>query len=108
MLKFTEVITELNSCNSACAEITRDEVSKIFADRRATPKDNNLEENDSFVSGEIQYVFSKDMSTLDEVLVYPVYDNDGCLENGDFIDAPDSFWENEKAAREAIMDTIKA
>ncbi len=103
-MKFYDTITEMNSCNMALAALTKEEVTAIFAGAGEQPKNSNMEPDDSYVSGEVQYIFDKEDNSLNEVLIYPCYEEDDSLTNGDFINAPDSFWgeEKEKEAREYL------
>lgn len=90
---------ETDSCIIICAEISKEEVLKLFNEAGQIPKNSNMEPDNSFVSGEVQYVIDKDQSSPDdlkisEITIWPVYanDEDRSLENGDFINAGDSWW----------------
>ncbi|ADL36331.1 hypothetical protein bpr_II394 (plasmid) [Butyrivibrio proteoclasticus B316] len=103
-IEFYDTITEMNSCNMALAKVSKEDLKKIFEDAGKVPKNDCLEEDDSYIFGEIQFMFSKDMSSLDEILVFPVYgDDEGGEVNGDFINAPDSFTSFGKEAREYLV-----
>ena len=100
-MKFSEVIDELESCTMVCAEISKEELKDVFERKNRAPRNEDLEEDDSYVAGEVQYLFEKDMSDVQEVLVYPVYDDgEGGFINGDFIPAPNEYW-SEEAVSEA-------
>lgn len=100
-MKYYDVL-EMNSCNIVLAKLSKEETAKVFADARKQPKNAEIEPDDTFVSGEVHYVFDKENSTLDEVLIYPTYEEDDSLINGDFIEAPDSFWDKETEARQYL------
>ena len=93
-MKFTDLI-ELESSVMVCAEIDGEELEGIFKELGRTPRNCVLAEDDSFVVGEIQYIFEPDMSGIQEVLVYPVYADESGFINGDFVAAPDRYWSKE-------------
>ena len=101
-MKFYDTITEMNSCNTVLAELSKEETAKIFSDTGMQAKNAAMEPDDTFVSGEVHYVFDKENNTLDEVLIYPTYEEDDSLINGDFIEAPDPFWDKETEARQYL------
>ena len=76
------------------ASISKDAVKTLFEEAGQTLSD------ESYVQGEVQFIFDSDGTTLDEILIFPVYDDGDSMMNGDdFIDAPDSFWDYEDDAR---------
>ena len=101
-MKFYDVILDMNSCNIVLAQLSKEETAKVFADARKQPKNDAMEPDDTFVSGEVHYVFDKENGALDEVLIYPTYEEDDSLVNGDFIEAPESFWDKESEARQQL------
>lgn len=106
-ITFSEANTDLISFDTVYAEISKEQVKEIFDNAGAVPKNESLEPDGSYVSGEIQFNFDKDTDKLTEILVFPVYmdpddSNNQCQLNGDFINAPDGLWELETQAREFL------
>ncbi len=74
------------------ASISKDATENYFKDAGITPKNDNGDEDLSYVEGEVQYMFDAD-GNLGEGLLFPVYEQDGEFINGDFIEAPGDFWD---------------
>ena len=98
-MKFSDVIDELESCTMVTATLTREETEEIFKRKNRTPMNENIEPDDSYTQGEIQFLFEKDMSDVQEVLVYPVYEYEDSIVNGDFIPAPAEYWSEEAVSK---------
>ena len=91
-----DVVTDLDDVDEVYVEVSKDITKQLFENARETPVNQDGEEDDSYVSGEIQFIFAKGTDNLVEILLFPVYeDDDGGLINGDFIDPPDSIYDNE-------------
>ena len=80
-------------------DITRD----LFDGRGVIPTNDLGEADDSYICGEVQFMFNEESGTLDEILIFPVYSYEDTLVNGeDFIAAPDWFRDFEDDARQEL------
>lgn len=104
-MKFYDAITE-TSINTILAKITKEEVKEIFIAANCQPKNSALEPDDSYISGELQYNFDKETGSLIEILVFPIYSIGESIENGDFINAPESYWKKEEEARALLRKDV--
>lgn len=76
------------SCHSVIGFISKENVQLIYELFDTQPKNDNYDPDDSYISGEIRFNFSKETNELEEVLLFPVYEDapeDYGLKNGDFI-----------------------
>ena len=76
-------------------KISKETLADIFKRADEVPKDDTLYKNDDYIGGEIQYNFDKNDGVVDpeavEILVAPMYEEDGSEIAGDFIGAPDEY-----------------
>ncbi len=71
------------------ASISKSATAGYFERAGAIPTNEDGEEDFSFIGGDVQYMFNAE-GGLDEVLLFPVYEFDDMIVNGqDFIDAPE-------------------
>ena len=80
------------SCHSVIGFISRENVQLIYELFDTQPKNDDYELDNSYISGEMRFNFNKETNELEEVLLFPVYENkndpeddDDGLRNGDFI-----------------------
>ena len=99
-MKFYDAIVDMNSCNIVLAKLSKNEVKEIFSVANVLPKNSDMIPDDTYDSGEVHFVFDKADDSLNEVLVYPCYSD----LNGDFLNAPDKYWDMEKDARDYLLD----
>ncbi len=91
---------ETNTFVTVTAEIDKEIVTEIFKEEGATPKNDNLEPDSSYIVGEVQFNFDIETNELCEILLFPSYkDEDGSIVNGDFINVSDLFVDYENEAR---------
>ena len=101
-MEFDQIITELSS-NEVFCSVTKEEVKYLFDLKHEVPKNDEGEEDDSYVSGEVQFMFNKETDELEEILLFPVYeDGEGGYVNGEFIDPPDCIYSFEDSVREYL------
>ncbi len=100
----SEVVTDLANTNEVYVKISADDLKQIYDDVGEIPVNDEGDEDDSYTEGEIQFVFDKH-NHLDEILVFPVYEDDGAV-NGDYIDAPNNIWENNEL-NEAVVEALR-
>lgn len=81
---------ELYNTDEVYVEISREDTRKMYEEIRKWPINDNSEYDDSYVSGELQFIFDKGTDHLTEVLLFPVYEDENEEEffNGDFIYPP--------------------
>ena len=88
LMELSDVV-EFNSCHSVVAFVSKENVQLIYELFDAQPKNDDYELDDSYISGEIRFNFNKDTNEIEEVLLFPVYENDPegikGVDNGDFI-----------------------
>ena len=89
--EFTDTILEMNSCDMVTARISKDDTLSLFKKYGQKPKNQNLEPDDDFAYGEVQFLFDKGENSIQEILLFPVYADDSGEENGDFINVYDDF-----------------
>ena len=85
------------------ATITKEELAKLFTDAGVVAANDDGKKDDSYVSGEVQFAFSK-VGELEEILIAPVYETKEGYVNGEFINAPDTLWNEEKKAKKYLDD----
>ncbi len=92
-----------NTFVTVTAEIDKEIVTEIFKEEGATPKNDNLEPDDSYIVGEIQFNFDVETNELCEILLFPSYnDENGGIVNGDFINVSDLFADRENEVRKML------
>ncbi len=101
-----EVMTDLSDRDEVYAEISKEDIAKLFADAGAVAANDDGEKDDSYVSGEVQFFFSKE-GELNEILIAPVYETEDGYVNGESIDAPEALWKEEKKAKKYLDDKLK-
>jgi len=86
------------------ARISKEAVGFLFDAKGVAPINANSKPDDSYDEGEIQFIFSENGTKLDEILVFPVYDDGegGYMNGANFILAPDEFWQYEKDVLEEL------
>lgn len=91
MIELSDVIGFM-SCHSVIGFISRENVQLMYELFDAQPKNDDYDPDDSYINGEIRFNFNKETNELEEVLLFPVYENkydpeddDDGLRNGDFI-----------------------
>ena len=94
---------ETNTFVTVTAEINKEITAEIFKEEGAIPKNENLEPDDSYIVGELQFNFDIKTKELCEILLFPSYeDEDGGIVNGDFINVSDLFADREKEVRKML------
>lgn len=97
LMELSDVI-EFNSCHSVVASVSKENVQLIYELFDAQPKNDDYELYDSYISGEIRFNFNKDTNEIEEVLLFPVYENDpeddDGVRNGDFIRIDNMFYDS--------------
>lgn len=106
---FTETVVDGLDHPEVYARISKEAVLDVLAEQRVSPVNPDGEvDKESVTEGEIQFIFGADGTTLDEILVFPVYeDPDGFTIGGDYANAPDRFWVYEDAARTEVEKAKK-
>ena len=79
----TDYTTDFADSDQVYVEISKENISEIFSDANEIPRDDMGEENHDFSSGELQFIFDKDEDTLQEILAFPVYEQDDDIVNGE-------------------------
>ena len=105
-LEFTEVMTQLSDLDEVYAEISKEDLAKILKDAKEVPVNDDGKKDDSYVSGEVQFIFSKE-GQLNEILIAPVYETKDGFVNGECISAPEVLWDEEKKAKKYLKDNGK-
>ena len=105
--EISEVNMELESSDQVYVEIPRETTSKIFKEKGQKPINAYSEEDDSYVSGELQFIFEKETDNLQELLLAPVYKEDDGFTNGDFIIPPDYIFDDEELNEDVVSHLIK-
>lgn len=92
-----DVVTNLDGVDEVYVEISKDITEQLFKSAREIPVNVNGKHDESYVSGELQFIFEKGTGNLIEILLFPVYrsSSSGDFINGDFIDSPDSIYNND-------------
>lgn len=99
-LTFTEAIFELDDCDEVNARISKEDLKALYDDAHCIPCNEDGKEDDTYIEGEIQFLFNKDTDVVDEILAFPVYEENEGIVNGDFIDVTTELWEyREDAAK---------
>lgn len=110
MKKFSYEITdytlELPSSDEVFVEIDKDTTAQMFKDQGCVPYNGYDEAPDeTYVAGDLQYIFAKGTDDIVELLLFPVYEDKECkdsFENGDFIIPPDYVFDNEEVTNAVI------
>lgn len=89
-MTLTEVNTSLTDSNQIYFKISKEYVTELFKQNKTIPRNIELKEDYNYACGEVQYIFDKENS-LEEVLIFVVYESDKDIINGEFIYAPNSF-----------------
>ena len=93
-MTFTEAIFELDDCDEVNARISKEDLKALYDEAHCVPCNENGEEDDTYIEGEVQFLFNKDTDVVDEILAFPVYSEDqDAIVNGDFIDVTTELWE---------------
>ena len=59
-LNFTEAIFELDSCDEVYATISKEYLKALYDEAHCPITDEDGVENPNYISGEVQYIFTKD------------------------------------------------
>ena len=105
-LTFTEAMTDLTDRDEVYATISKEDLAKLFEDAVEVPSNDDGKKDDSYVSGEVQFIFTKE-GELEEILIAPVYETEDGYANGECISAPDALWNEEKKAKKYLKDKAK-
>ncbi|MBQ3905973.1 MAG: hypothetical protein II743_04315 [Lachnospiraceae bacterium] len=105
-LTFTEAMTDLTDRDEVYATISKEDLAKLFEDVVEVPSNDDGKKDDSYVSGEVQFIFTKE-GELEEILIAPVYETEDGYANGECISAPDVLWNEEKKAKKYLKDKAK-
>lgn len=90
LIELSDVIGFM-SCHSVVAFISRENIQLIYELFDSQPKNDSGDPDNSYIYGEMRFNFNKETNELEEVLLFPVYENDpeddglDGLVNGDFI-----------------------
>lgn len=101
-LEFAEVNFELDDCDEVYASISKEDVKNIFESKGYLTYNDEGDQDDSYISGEIQFIFRKNTEEIIEVLLFPCYEYEDCINNGDFIDITNEFAKYEDEAIEFL------
>ena len=74
-LTFTEAMTDLTDRDEVYATISKEDLAKLFEDAVEVPSNDDGKKDDSYVSGEVQFIFTKE-GELEEILIAPVYETE--------------------------------
>lgn len=95
--------SEISKLWTVYADISKEDVTKLFKHELKTPMNENREPDTSYTCGEIQFLFNDSNLSLNQVLVFPSYeDENGDITNGDFIDMTEYFYDEVSNARKVL------
>ena len=107
-MNFTEVI-EFTERLVLWAEIPKEDVKRIFEEHKKIPKNDAMEEDNSYTCGELQFNYDENGENLESVLLFPTYEvEEDSLVNGDFIDVTDQFSKESANALEYLNNELGA
>ncbi len=99
-----EVITALDHTDEVYVEIAKDTMRQFYDIVHEIPCNGCGEPDESYVCGEIQFIFEKGTDNLAEILLFPVYEEEGDgLVNGDFIRLSEEICDNRD-----LINAVKA
>ena len=102
-LDFTKssVVTEFANTDEVYVPIPEEEVTRIFEGK--TPLNSDGEPDSRYIEGEAQFIFDK-KGNLSEILIFPVYEEEPeYFVNGDYIEAPDEYWQYKDEAKKVLV-----
>lgn len=105
--EITECVTSYEGLDhpEVYASISREAVKAFFEEAGVTPLNIDDEPDDSYVEGEVQFIFNMDGDGLNEILIFPVYeDEDGFTNGSEFVSAPDWMWAYEEDAKKELEE----
>ena len=88
MVKVNLVSINETSSDTVYLALSKEDTSNIFQSEGELPRNNEGDEDWTFIAGDLQLMFTRGTDNLEEALLFPVYeDEDGeALEDGDFTD----------------------
>ena len=104
-MNYTDYITETDEL-MVCVEIPREEVKQFYEQMHLSPKNSDMDDDATYTKGEIVYHFDKQEMIVGEVLLFPVYENEDGKCNGDFIGAPNRYYECADEVREYVKQQL--
>ena len=99
-----DVITDLEDIDEVFVEISKEDTIQLFKDAGETPCNEEGDPDKDYVYGELQFHFAKNTDDVTEILLFPVYEDEGEVYNGDFINITNTIIDY----KELIADVIKA
>ena len=99
-----DVITDLEDIDEVFVEISKEDTIQLFKDAGETPCNEEGDPDEDYVNGELQFHFAKNTDDVTEILLFPVYEDDGDMYNGDFINLTKTIIDY----KDLIADVIKA
>lgn len=99
-----DVITDLEDIDEVFVEISDEDTMQLFEDAGVTPCNEEGDPDEDYVYGELQFHFAKNTDDITEILLFPVYEDEGEVYNGDFINITNTIMDN----KDLIADVIKA
>lgn len=97
-----EIGKDKGSSDIVYTKTTKEEVKYLYDMVQKVPCNNKGEEDDSYIYGEVQFFFNKKTEILEEILLYPVYNKDDEIVNGQPIDPPECIYSFEEPVREYL------
>ena len=88
--KIYEVNKDLSNTDEVYISISKEYTKDLFNEAGEIPYNSYGDKDESYIKGDIQYIFEKGTTNLDEILLFPVYEEEDSFINGEFINAPDS------------------
>lgn len=107
--RFTDITVGELDHPEIYARISKEATKRFFELDNVPPTNCDAVKDDSYIEGEVQFIFNADGKNLDEILIFPVYeDEEGGLINGaDWANAPEWFWMFKEEALKELEKTIK-
>lgn len=108
-LKFDQAIIGKLSSDEVYARITKEELKSIYDSVNEIPCNDDYEEDENYIEGEIQFMFNPETEELEEIQIFPVYKSDEDeYVNGDFINyIPECIYDFEEVAKEYLREEKK-
>ncbi len=90
MVKVNLVSINETSSDTVYLTVSKENTSNIFQSEGEFPRNNEGDEDWTFIAGDLQVMFTRGTDNLEEALLFPVYEDGEALENGDFTDVTEN------------------